>query len=67
MQYFIYKCVPGTAYSFKMFKEINKDESYKCLEKAEENIKKNQYDLAEKFILKSKKLFSLPQADGTSI
>lgn len=50
-----------------MFKEINKDESYKCLEKAEEHIKKKQYDLAEKFILKSKKLFSSPQADGKFI
>lgn len=47
-----------------MFKETNKDESYKCIEKAEEHIKKKQYELAEKFILKSKKLFLLPQADG---
>lgn len=47
-----------------MFKEINKDESYKCLEKAEQHIFRKQFDLAEKFILKSKKLFSLPKADG---
>lgn len=50
-----------------MFKETNKDESYKCIEIAEEHIKKKQYELAEKFILKSKKLYSLPQADGKFI
>jgi len=47
-----------------MFKEINKDESFKCLEKAEEYIQSKQFELAEKFILKSIKLFPMPRADG---
>jgi len=47
-----------------MFKEINKDESFKCLEKAEQFMKTKQFNLAEKFVLKSKKLFQTPKADG---
>lgn len=47
-----------------MFEGINKDESYKCLEIAEKHIKIKQFELAEKFVLKSKKLFLLPRADG---
>jgi len=47
-----------------MFKDINKDESYKCIEIAEKHIENKQYELAEKFVLKSKKLFLLPKADG---
>jgi len=47
-----------------MFKEINKDESFKCLEKAEEYLQSKQFDLAEKFILKSIKLFPMSRADG---
>lgn len=46
---------------------MNKDESYRCLEKAEEHIKDKKFDLAEVFILKSKKLFALPKADGMFI
>ncbi|XP_026812990.1 dnaJ homolog subfamily B member 12-like [Rhopalosiphum maidis] len=53
----------STTYSYKMFKEINKDESFKCLEKAEQYIQSKQFELAEKFILKSKKLFLIPRAD----
>ncbi|VVC37870.1 DnaJ domain,Tetratricopeptide-like helical domain [Cinara cedri] len=53
----------STAYSFKMFKEINKDESQKCLEKAEKYLQTKEYETAEKFVLKSKKLFPLPEAD----
>lgn len=49
-----------------MFKEINKDESYNCLEKAEQCIKKKEYGMAEKFVLKSKRLFSLSRADGNN-
>lgn len=59
--------VVGTAYSFNMLKDINKGEAYKCLEKAEEYIQKKQYELADKFIIKSKKLFLLPEADGKYI
>lgn len=47
-----------------MFKDINKDESYKCLEIAEKHIQDKQYEKAEKFVLKSKKLFHFPKADG---
>lgn len=47
-----------------MFKEINKDESYKCLEKAKHYLKNKQYESANKFLLKSKKLFPVPEADG---
>lgn len=47
-----------------MFKDINKDESYKCIEIAEKHIKNKQYELAEKFVHKSKKLYVLPKADG---
>jgi len=47
-----------------MFKEINKDESFKCLEKAEEYLQSKQFDLAEKFIHKSIKLFPMSKADG---
>lgn len=47
-----------------MFKEINKDESLKCFEKAEEYIRKNQFELAIKFLLKSNKLFALPKTNG---
>jgi len=47
-----------------MFKEINKDESYKCLEKAEEYLQSKQLELAEKFIHKSIKLFPISRADG---
>lgn len=47
-----------------MFEGVNKDESYKCLEIAEKYIKTKQFELAEKFVLKSKKLFLLPRADG---
>lgn len=47
-----------------MFKEGNKDESFKCLEKAEHYMQTKQFDLAEKFVLKSKKLFPIPKADG---
>lgn len=46
-----------------MFKEINKDESYKCLEKAEKYIQTKQLEIAEKFVLKSIKLFPLSEAD----
>ncbi|KAL4149208.1 hypothetical protein QTP88_003197 [Uroleucon formosanum] len=53
----------STTYSYKMFKEINKDESFKCLEKAEEYLQSKQFDLAEKFILKSMKLFPMSRAD----
>nr|WOX63133.1 dnaJ-like protein subfamily B member 14 [Myzus persicae] len=53
----------STTYSYKMFKEINKDESFKCLEKAEEYIQSKQFELAEKFILKSIKLFPMTRAD----
>lgn len=54
----------GTAYSYSAFKEINKDESYKCIEKAEKYLQKNQLGMAEKLLLKSIKLFPLPRADG---
>jgi DnaJ family protein B protein 12 len=47
-----------------MFKEINKDESYNCLEKAEQCIKRKEYGMAEKYVLKSKKLFATTRADG---
>ncbi|XP_050430588.1 RING finger protein PFF0165c-like [Adelges cooleyi] len=47
----------------KMFKEMNKDESYRCIEKAETYLKLSQFDKAEKFLLKSKKLFPLPKAE----
>lgn len=47
-----------------MFKEINKDESCKCLEKAEQYIQNKQFELAEKFILKSIRLFPMSKADG---
>jgi len=50
-----------------MFKDINKYESYICLEKAEKHIEKKEYKLAEKFVLKSKKLFFIPKADGKFI
>jgi len=53
----------STAYSFDMFKEINKDESLKCFEIAEEYIQKNQFELAIKFLLKSNKLFALPRTN----
>ncbi|XP_025420968.1 dnaJ homolog subfamily B member 14-like isoform X2 [Sipha flava] len=53
----------GTAYSYEMFKEINKDESYNCLEKAEQCIKRKEYGMAEKYVLKSKKLFATTRAD----
>jgi len=46
---------------------MNKDESYKCLEKAEKYIQEKQFDLAKLFILKSQKLFSLPKANGKLI
>lgn len=47
-----------------MLEGVNKDESYKCLEIAEKHIKMKEFELAEKFVLKSKKLFPLPKADG---
>lgn len=50
-----------------MFKEINKDESMKCIEKAEQFLKNKQFELALKFLLKSNKLFALPKSDGKSI
>ncbi|KAL4088526.1 hypothetical protein QTP88_023620 [Uroleucon formosanum] len=53
----------STTYSYKMFKEINKDESFKCLEKAEKYLQSKQFDLAEKFIRKSIKLFPMSRAD----
>lgn len=45
---------------------MNKDESYKCLEKAENCIKIKDYKMAEKFVLKSKRLFPLSRADGNN-
>lgn len=56
-----------TTYSYTMFKEINKGESYKCLEHAEQCIQKKQFELAEKYITKSKKLYFLLEADGKFI
>lgn len=45
---------------------MNKDESYRCLEKAEQCIKTKDYQMAEKFVLKSKKLFPISRADGNN-
>lgn len=62
-----FKNVLGTTYSYSMFKGINKDESFKCIEKAEKCIHNKEFKLAEKFLIKSKKLFPLPRADGKII
>lgn len=47
-----------------MCDEVNKYESYKCIEIVEKYIKLKKFELAEKFVLKSEKLCSLPIADG---
>lgn len=63
--YVVFKnVVVNNVYSYDMFNGINKDESIKCLEKAEKYIKNNQFELAEQFLLKSKKLFSFQRTDG---
>jgi len=56
-------CESSTAYSFKASEVMNKDESYRCLEKAEKYIQDKKFDSAKVFVLKSKKLFALPKAD----
>ncbi|XP_050533297.1 dnaJ homolog subfamily B member 14-like isoform X2 [Daktulosphaira vitifoliae] len=56
--------IPLTStYSTDMFKQINKDESYRCIEKAEDFIKRNQLDMAEKLLHKSIKLFFISKAE----
>ncbi|XP_050533304.1 dnaJ homolog subfamily B member 14-like isoform X6 [Daktulosphaira vitifoliae] len=53
----------SSTYSTDMFKQINKDESYRCIEKAEDFIKRNQLDMAEKLLHKSIKLFFISKAE----
>ncbi|XP_050533294.1 dnaJ homolog subfamily B member 14-like [Daktulosphaira vitifoliae] len=43
--------------------EVNKDEAFRCLDRAEYYLKERDYEKAEKFISKSKKLFPTPEAD----
>jgi DnaJ homolog subfamily B member 12 len=44
--------------------EVNKDEAYRCLDRAEYYIGEGDVEKAEKFINKSKKLFPTSEADG---
>jgi len=44
--------------------EVNKDEAYRCLDRAEYYIIEGDVEKAEKFINKSKKLFPTSEADG---
>jgi len=44
--------------------EVNKDEAYRCLDRAEYYIAEGDVEKAEKFINKSKKLFPTSEADG---
>lgn len=50
--------------SFSMLKEIKKKNSQTCIEMAKEYIQKQNYESAEKFLRKSKKLYPLSEADG---
>jgi len=47
--------------------EVNKDEAYRCLDRAEYYIIEGDIEKAEKFINKSKKLFPTSEADGKYI
>jgi len=47
--------------------EVNKDEAYRCLDRAEYYISEGDIEKAEKFINKSKKLFPTSEADGKYI
>lgn len=47
--------------------EVNKDEAYRCLDRAEYYISEGDIEKAEKFINKSKKLFPTAEADGKYI
>lgn len=44
--------------------EVNKDEAYRCLDRAEYYINEGDVEKAEKFINKSKRLFPTSEADG---
>lgn len=44
--------------------EVNKDEAYRCLDRAQYYINEGDVEKAEKFINKSKKLFPTSEADG---
>lgn len=44
--------------------EVNKDEAYRCLDRAQYYLNEGDVEKAEKFITKSKKLFPTAEADG---
>lgn len=44
--------------------EVNKDEAYRCLDRARHYLTEGDIEKAEKFINKSKKLFPTTEADG---
>lgn len=44
--------------------EVNKDEAYRCLDRAQNYLDEGDMEKAEKFINKSKKLFPTFEADG---
>lgn len=47
--------------------EVNKDEAYRCLDRAQYYISEGDIEKAEKFINKSKRLFPTSEADGKRI
>lgn len=47
--------------------EGNKDEAERCIELAQKALLDNKFSLAEKYLLKSEKLYSTPRAKGNVI